>query len=294
MVDRPQSCSRVLPARLHKRAVARASSSSPRSRVSRFYWSRYSPSRRTRSAVGGSSARRRVALSSAASLGRTGLTSGSRSISSRGRSRSSASVSDSSCWRRFTSAAARLPPHRQQLRRLIRPASIAGALERPRQQRVRERLTRASARSSARSNLPALASARSWCPGAGFGQYIAHVIATVGQEDRGVPAPTLRRPSIPQRTIGPNCRRPCLERVMVHHPRHEKVLGDDDLTPRINHSCSQSVASCARLDADHIALLNGRQRAHGTRTSPGGPGILRLTCRLMMTLPSRSRRAVTR
>jgi hypothetical protein len=82
--------------------------------------------------------------------------------------------------------AARLPPDRQQLGLLIRTGVVPRPLECPRQKRVGKRL----ARNPLRVKLIGLAAlARPVLAAGAVRAHIAHVMAAVGQKDRGVPAP---------------------------------------------------------------------------------------------------------
>ena len=97
---------------------------------------------RTLTAAGGARRRRAVTRGSAASRGRTRFALGSRSISSSGSSRSSASDSVSRCWRRLITEQRAVHQTAKQLCLLIGAGVLTGAFERLGQQRVSERLAR--------------------------------------------------------------------------------------------------------------------------------------------------------
>ena len=159
----------------------------------------------------------------------------------------------------------RRPP--RQLRLLIRARVIAGALEPPRQQRVRKLLTR-DPLGVQHVGLAALARPI-LAPGVVRAD-IAHVIATAGQEHPRCACPTPRHPRSPSARSGPNCR---AHASSARCPSPEtRKCSEATIAPRGSATVAVSVRLCGST-SDHIARLIGRQqRARRTRTAPNGPG----------------------
>jgi hypothetical protein len=125
-------------------------------------------------------------------------------------------------------------PQRQQLVQFIGPAVLPGALERPGQQRVRERLPR-DPLGVERVGLPALA--RPVRPRCAVRAHIPHIMATSDQKHRGVPAPAGRALDAPAGDR-PELPRPRLERS-VPITRHPEVPAGDGPAARIHNHRGQ-------------------------------------------------------
>ena len=144
---------------------------------------------------------------------------------------------------------------------LVGAAVLPGALERPWQQRVRERLAR-DPLGVERVGLPALA--RPVRPRRAVRAHVAHVIAAADQEDRGVPAPA-RGALDPPACDLTELPRPRLERAMPV-PGHPEVLRWRG-SRRADRRPSPSTSACAGRPRRRCP----RDRASSARCDGPGP-----------------------
>ena len=154
-------------------------------------------------------------------------------------------------------------PQRQQLAALVRAAVVPRALERPRQQRVRERLPR-DPLGVQRIGLAALAgTVRPW---RAIRAHVPHVIPATGEEHRRVTTPARGALHPPPRDRS-ELPRPRLKRT-VPIARHTEMLAREQPTTGIHDGRRQ--APLMRIDADHVAREIRRQQ-HARRTRPSPP-----------------------
>ena len=154
-------------------------------------------------------------------------------------------------------------PQRQQLVALVRAAVLPGALERPRQQRVRERLPRDPLRVQ-RVGLAALAGTVR--PRRAIRAHIPNVIPAADEEHRRVPTPARGALDPPPRDR-PELPRPRLKRTMPI-ARHTEMLAGEQPTAGIHDGRRQ--APLMRIDPDHVTRVIRRQQ-HARRTRPSPP-----------------------
>ena len=153
-------------------------------------------------------------------------------------------------------------PQRQQLVGLIRTLLLPGALERLRQQRVREHLPRDPLRVQ-RVGLPALA--RPVRARRAIRAHVAHIMAAVDQEHGRVPAPARRALDPPPGDL-PELPCPRLE-LTVPPARDAKVRRGENPAARVGDRRGQR--PLVRIDPDHIARMIGRhQQVRRSRTAP--------------------------
>ena len=156
-------------------------------------------------------------------------------------------------------------PQRQQLAQLVRAAVLPGALERPGQQRVRERLSR-DPLGVQRVGLAALACAIG--PRRAVRAHVAHVIATADEEHRRVAPPT-RGALDPPAGDRPELACPCLKRTMPIARDPEMLAGNDP--PRGSTTVADK-CPLMRVDPDHVARV---ERASTTRSTDPDPFVCR-------------------
>jgi hypothetical protein len=159
-------------------------------------------------------------------------------------------------------------PQHQQLTLLIRAAVAAGALERARQERVRERLAR-DPLTVQRVGLAALA--RAVAAIGAVRAHVAHVVPATSEEHAGVPAPARHALHAPARHA-PERQRPRLQRTMPV-TGHAEVLDRDQPAAVVDDRRRQRLL--VRIDPDRAAdRIRQQTRPPVREIVPAHPNLL--------------------